>query len=91
MEFFVQERADLTGLTGAITCGEPASLGLSAADILSAELLNVIEVGATQQSKHKMPKKWAPVVEEDTSKDFLCEGERQALLLLCKRRMRCQV
>lgn len=75
----------MTGFARVITCGEAASVGLSAVDLFSAELLNVIEAGNTQRSKHTykartQPTKWAPVMETDTSKDFLYEGEKQALL-----------
>jgi len=70
----------LIGFARVIACGVTASLGLSAADLFSAVLLNVVEAWDTQRSKHTKPTKWAPVVEADTSKDFLCEGERQALL-----------
>lgn len=70
----------MTGFAKVITCDETASVGLSAADIFSAELLNVTEAGDTQRSKHTKPMKLLPVVGADTSKDFLYEGERQALL-----------
>jgi hypothetical protein len=74
----------LTGFARVTTRGEAASVGLSAADLFPAELLNVIEAGDTQRSKHIKPTKWAPIVEADTSKDFLYEGERQALLFCTK-------
>lgn len=60
------------------------SVGLSAANIFSAKLLNVIEAGDTQRSKHTKLTKWVPVMEADTSKDFLYEVESQALLFCAK-------
>jgi hypothetical protein len=59
--------------------GEAASAGLSPADLLTAELLNVIEVGANQR-RYIQCRRDGPVVEANTSKDFLCKADRQALL-----------
>jgi hypothetical protein len=79
---FLQVGADLTGFARAITYCEPASVGLSAAELLSSELLYVIEVGDTQRSKHTMSMKLLPVVEADTNKDFFAK-EKGRRYLFC--------
>jgi hypothetical protein len=68
-------RPDLTGFARAVTCGGPACL----------------QPTYCLQSYQTSLRRGLLSEEANTNKDFFCEGERQAVPLLSKRRMRRQV